>query len=231
MHIVDNLAPGLLLGMDIITPEKISLDVARAHLTLHRHNNMKVNVVLTAPEKPKVPRVRAKQRAVIAAHSVSMVPVGVVRPDDTPLVDNAIFVPQYNNATQRLEQLGGFYTQALELDDSGTRIAVRNDSDVDFVIPRHTYVGFVEAFDEREAYAANFTMDHALARFDHQLDNGNTLPPALRLSSDLSPFSDDEIPLRQDVDLSKCTDWNGVTVYVQDAEQRARIVAVLEKHT
>lgn len=85
MHVVDNLAPGLLLGIDIITPEKISFNVLKPCLLFHSHNSMIVDIILTVQEKSKVPRVRTKKRTVVEAHTVSVVLVDVVdtggRPD------------------------------------------------------------------------------------------------------------------------------------------------------
>lgn len=47
---------------------------------------------------------------------------------------------------------------------------MRNDSDNDFILARHTLVGFVESFDERDAYLVNEYTEAALVKFDDQLD-------------------------------------------------------------
>jgi hypothetical protein len=59
---VDNLALGLLLGIDIITPKKISLNVAKLYLTFGYYGDIYVPVTLSAPATPKLLRIRAKQR-------------------------------------------------------------------------------------------------------------------------------------------------------------------------
>lgn len=42
-------------------------------------------------------------------------------------------------------------------------MAVRNDSDKDFILPRHIFIGFVEAFDECDAYQVDMKPEAVLA--------------------------------------------------------------------
>lgn len=50
--------------------------------------------------------------------------------------------------------------------DTQAQVAVRNDSDADFVLARHTLGGSVEPFDERDAYRVDAHAEPALAHFD-----------------------------------------------------------------
>lgn len=54
---------------------------------------MLVGVALVAPEKPRVPKVRAAKRSVVKAYSVSVVPVDVMAKDvDTRPVICSLFL-------------------------------------------------------------------------------------------------------------------------------------------
>ncbi|KAJ5229433.1 hypothetical protein N7489_010141 [Penicillium chrysogenum] len=53
-----------------------------------------------------------------------------------------VFVPEYNAATEKLRDAGGFYSHLV--DGTFSTILARNDSDHEYVLPRHTYVGVAE---------------------------------------------------------------------------------------
>ena len=163
MHVVDGLGPGILLGVDIIVPEMIGYNPNESTLIFHRHNGAVAPVNVLAAKRPR-PRMRTTKKAVIAAHSVRKVEVSMMG-DALPEVE-CVFIPEYNNTTKALEESGGTYSLLAKADFS--HILVRNDSDKDYILPRHTYMGYVEACMDREVYrVAPDAHELAVARLDH----------------------------------------------------------------
>jgi hypothetical protein len=147
MRVVDGLTPGILIGMDIIMPELIGFDPTNSILTFNKHGGATAKVTCVAPRRPR-PRIRTTKRTVIPALTVQQVEVSMT---GEPLQgEDCIFVPQYNKATKALEETGGTY--ALLAKANFTQVLVRNDSDSPFILPRHTYVGYVESPQDGEVY-------------------------------------------------------------------------------
>ena len=173
---------------------------------------MKVPVTFLAPEK-KVPRVRTSWRTVIKPGTAQKVPVQVNNHD--PVLGHAVvFVPQYNNATKDLERDGGIYTHTA---DAGlTNMMMKNDSDKDLIVPRHTFVSFVECLHPQDVFCIEGDAhDLAVAWQYHQ----ETQKADDRLQVGPGEVDEDHIYRTP----------NGITVYAESEDERAQLFNLLDE--
>lgn len=195
VHIVDNLGPKMLMGVDIIGPEKMTLDAAASTVTMGCHNGMVVPVRMDPPEATwKKFRVKTAKRVVIPAHTVTAVPVAHPKLEDRATY---FFVPEYSQTTRAVEKAGGIYNHVVDANFSS--VHVRNDSAEDLVIPRHASLGFAQRYDESEVYMAKIDpAAHELAAYSGRAisafaPKASLDPKYLRKSADgITVFARDE---------------------------------------
>ena len=171
VHIVQRLAAKLLLGMDIIGPEKMVIDADARLVTLKSHNSCTFPIDLEPLEFfNRTRRVRNTKNVTVEAHTVTWVPVD----HRAKMIPEATyeFVPVYFSSTQYIEEKGGTYHHLV--DHGFSAVQIRNDSDTPFDIPRHTTLGHVvNEVAETQCYQVD-TEAHDLAALQKSSDHGTS---------------------------------------------------------
>lgn len=158
VHIVDTLKAKVLVGMDIIGPERMSANVDTKLLTIGSCEGTIVPVTIMLRPNSKVRRsIRSRNKMTIQPHALMQVPIKIA--GILPLGRDLSFQPEYNSNTSSLRQAGAIY--AYVVDSNMSFVQVRNDSDDPVVIPRHARLGMVTELEEEGCYAADVE-DHKL---------------------------------------------------------------------
>lgn len=138
VHIVDNLKAKLLLGMDIMTPERMIVNLDTKQLTLNSCRGLTTNLGVTARDNTRIRRViKPEGRIVVDANTIIRVPVRT----DQPLPDRDFLFEPY---------LVGAYAHIV--DCSLSAIYVRNESSSPITIRKSTSLGRLVEFQEQGCY-------------------------------------------------------------------------------
>lgn len=139
-HIVEELSPKLLVGIDIIGPKQINFDAVNKRLILMSHDSLTIPVDMD-PSDFKT-KVKTQKKVVIKLNTSAMIGIKL----DKPLKENRdyLFTLEYTSTTKLIEKAGGFYNAITDIDFD--RVQIRNDLDKDLVIPRHAFIGHLESF-------------------------------------------------------------------------------------
>ena len=202
-HIVDNLGPLMLIGMDIIGPEGIDCSIVRKELTFTRHKNTTTSIMVDPPELFRMQRkVQSLKRIIVPAHTITTMPIKLRSKQSLDNNKSYIFTPSYNGATEALLNKGGIYNHLV--DSNFSFVNVRNDSNTDVIIPRHTFIGYIESFQELECYPID-PESHDLAAY---MDDGSSIQD----NTETTPNSLTKIDNNQyKTDL-------GITIYAETEE-------------
>lgn len=166
-HIVENLGPLMLIGMDVIGPEGIDFSVVRKELIFTRHKNVTASIVVDPPEPfNRQRKVQSLKRMIVPAHTITTMPVKLRSKQCLDDNKSYIFTPAYNGATEALLNKGGIYNHLV--DSNFSFVNVKNDSDTDMIIPRHTFVGYIESFHELECYQIDLESHDLVAYMDDE---------------------------------------------------------------
>ncbi|SLM33512.1 reverse partial [Lasallia pustulata] len=149
-HVVDSLKAKFLMGVDILVPERICLNLSEGKMVVQSCKDLVAPIQITAKDNVRVRRiVRTEKRLVIPPGSVYKVPVEVQ--GQMPLPDrDFLFEPD----------LEGAYAHIV--DSTVPFICVKNSSWKEKILPRHTRVGTVTEYEEEECYPVDVE-DHSLA--------------------------------------------------------------------
>ena len=159
VHIVDRLKAKVLIGMDIIRPERMSANINTKLLTIRSCEGTIVPVTITPRPNSKVRRsIQSHNKMTVQPHALIQVPIKIA--GTLPSGRDLSFQPEYNSNTSTLRQAGAIYAHVVDANMSF--IQVRNNSDIPIVIPRHARLGMVTELKEEGCYAAD-TKDHKLA--------------------------------------------------------------------
>jgi hypothetical protein len=247
VHVVDKLGPHMLIGMDIIGPEQINFDVIKKKVTFHRHNDMTAPVTVDPPEYPNRQRkVHTTKKIVVPAHTVTTMPVQLK--SKQPLTDEKtyLFSPTYNGITEALQNKGGIYNHLV--DSNFSFVHVKNDTDNDMVIPRHTRVGYVELISEEECYTVD-AADQVFAMDLATLPELTTLPEPEEMEqvkdslAEKSPSPKENPPVRSFAQTlmpepltakplaaeHQFVTSNGITVYAESQENLEELLKILNE--
>lgn len=141
IHIVDDLKAGMLIGSDILTPERMNLDFATQTITIGSCRGMAVPMDSRARSEPIKRVVKATNRTILPPRTTREVQVmyhGEL-PDDRDL----LFEPQCSLA---LGYSGGVYAHIV--DASFKAVHVRNDTDQPVVISRKARLGMLGEYEQ-----------------------------------------------------------------------------------
>ena len=150
-HLVDNLKANVLIGMDVLGPERSVLDTDRKQLIL-RSCGLAVPMEIHSREgKPVNRAVRADKQLTLPPRSVTLVPTKL-RGQPLPLDRDYSFHPK---AGIPLEMgLEGGFSSAVT-DANVAAVEARNASESPVVLPKGFLMGYVKDFDEQGCYAAS----------------------------------------------------------------------------
>ena len=148
-HLVNNLKAKFLVGIDILAPERISLDLSNERMTIRSCKGLVAKVQITAKDNVRVRRiVRTEKKVVIPPNSVLKIPVSV-RGERLPDRDY-IFEPTRE----------GVYTHVV--DSTVPFVCVQNRNSTPMRIGDRTRVGILTEYEEEECYPVEVE-DHTLA--------------------------------------------------------------------
>ena len=141
-RIVNNLKAKLLVGMDILGPEKIDLRFTSEKMVMNSCKGLVVPITTTSRTgQPVKQNVQTVKKVLIEPHTLSKVPIwlrGTAELPDRTLM----FQPEYHNAIQQLaEGDGAIYVHVV--DSQMTFIQIRNNSNEPIVLGRHAHLGYI----------------------------------------------------------------------------------------
>ena len=122
-HIVKDLKARMLLGMDVISPERINTNITDQSAKISSCQNLKIPLSITPRSGGKVKRVvRIREKTVIEPHTMAFVKVKLAA---LPHDRDFSFHPEYNGNTEKLRHQRGIYAHIVDANMS--YIQVRND--------------------------------------------------------------------------------------------------------
>lgn len=194
IHVVDNLKANLLIGMDILGPEGVIVDLPKSKVIFTKCGEVAVPVQATARDNVRIRRVvRAERRQIIPPKATGTVEVSLRGKEPLPDRD-FLFEPSIN----------GVYTHLV--DTNFNFVTVRNDRTSPLVIPRHHRVGSVVEYEAEEGYPVDVENHSLAAKADPIKD-----PMVADFTNLLNPKS---VIGKVEVDPSLETKLpNGITIY------------------
>ena len=155
VHIVEDLKVNILIGVDILAPERMLVDLDTRPVTIRTCRNLTASITIMTRDNPNTQRlVRAKTHTVVPPFSYLQVSVKV---KDFPKDRDFIFEPGYDN---NLGEKGGLYTHVVDV--ALSFVHLRNDTNRAVTIQRHARLGMIMEFNENGCFLAN-PVDHPLA--------------------------------------------------------------------
>ena len=141
IHVVDDLKAGMLIGSDILTPERMAIDFATQSIKIGSCRGMTVPMDSRARSQPIKRTVKSAGKVTLAPRATAQVPVAYSGklPDDRDL----LFEPQ---CALPLGHAGGVYAHMV--DSSFQAVQVRNDTDRPVVIPRKARLGVLGEYEQ-----------------------------------------------------------------------------------
>ena len=154
-HVVDDLTAKALIGIDIMKPEGIVIDLEKDIMKIGACQNLEVPIVVTPRGSRTNATVYSSKRMTIPPHSNVAVPVtGPGKVLALPQDRDFIFEPQ------TLDALSAY---AHVVDHTMTAVFVRNDSDVPVTLPRKQKLGKVSDYDGADCCYSVDPENHDLA--------------------------------------------------------------------
>ena len=155
VHIVEDLKVNVLVGIDILAPERMLVDLDTRTVKIRTCGGLLAPITVATRYNPNTRRVvRAKGRTVLPPYSYLQVPVKF---KDLPGDRDFIFEPDYDHD---LGEKGGLYSHVV--DAALSFVQFRNDTEKPVTIQRHARLGMITGFNEDGCFLAN-PVDHHLA--------------------------------------------------------------------
>ena len=149
VHIVEELRAKVLMGIDIMGSEGITVDMSKKMAIIHSCDGISVPLSVTTRSNQRLHRpVLSKEVTTIPPRTVTMIPIK--RHADLPQDRDFLFEPQYNGITKRLEQTGSIYAHVV--DCNMTHVQVHNGSNNAFTLPTNTRLGILIEYDADGCY-------------------------------------------------------------------------------
>ena len=145
-HVVDDLRANMLIGNDVIVPQKMRLDPAGQRMEIGTCRDMVTEIEAVAKSAPVHRSIRTKSTVTIPAMSTASVPVsfqGKQLPDDRDF----LFEPQFKGD---LGHEGGVYAHIV--DSSVSFVQVRNATARPTQLTRRTRLGSIVEYHQAGAY-------------------------------------------------------------------------------
>lgn len=150
IHVVDNLKANILIGMDILGPEGVIIDLPNENVIFSKCGNVAVPVQATARDNVRIRRVvRSEKKQIIPPRSTGRIEVSLKGKQPLPDRD-FLFEPD----------MEGVYSHFVDADFGF--VSVRNDTASPRVVPRHQRVGSIVEYEAEESYQIDVE-NHSLA--------------------------------------------------------------------
>ena len=149
VHIVDNLSANALIGIDIMKPEGMMLDLQHDMMTVGSCDDLQVPISTRTKQSNQVDTaIFSITRKVVAPHTDMRIPVKARRKPlrNLPSDRDFIFEPAQHDSLS---------VCAHVVDNTMSEILVRNDSDQPIVLPKRTKLGKVVEYEANGCYAAD----------------------------------------------------------------------------
>ena len=157
IHIVDDLKANMLIGSDILGPERMLIDYNKEVLVLNCCRGMEIPMQVK-PLREKVNKVvRAYGVTTVPAHSSALVPIRL-RGKALPEGRDFMFIP---SETDRFGPGGGVLSHIT--DAHLCAVQVNNTTDRAVAIAKNTRLGVVQEFEEEGCYAMSSDYGHLAA--------------------------------------------------------------------
>ena len=255
-HVVDGLKANLLLGSDILGPQRMVVDYNKEMLVLGCCRGMTVPMTVT-PVKDKVKRVvRALGATVIPAHSSSLVPIRLRGTTELPAGRDFMFIP-YQQTSTRFGPGGGVLSHMT--DANMCAVQVNNATDKAVTIGKNSRLGTVQEYEEEGCYAASTEYSHLAAgsswvKKTFRIGVGMLAAAAPVTSTPVMPIQEPSALTSEPIpftgtsssgtatpnpattapsplsEQNECTIPNGITVYGITEEVRQQLTAVTEAY-
>ena len=148
IHVVSDLKAGMLIGSDILTPERMVIDFASQTIRIGSCKNMIIPMNSRARSSPIKRAIHASFRTILPARSTTSVPIAFA--GELPRDRDFLFEPKCD-----LELGIGGGAFAHMADSSFTSIQIKNDSEKDVILPLKTRIGTLGEFDQDGYFLIN----------------------------------------------------------------------------
>lgn len=150
--IVDSLRAQVLLGNNILGPEKMVLDLGRRTIKVGSYQDLTTELNIVNRGTPVKRAVRADKLVTVPANSVCAIPFRLRGQSDLPTERDFMFLPS-GPVTKQLGPEGGIFSHIV---DAHTGVVqARNTTSQDVVIPRNMKLGFIQEYEEDGCYFAS----------------------------------------------------------------------------
>lgn len=150
VHLTDDLKANMLIGTDVLTPHKFSLDCAAQIAIIGSCQNIKIAARSVAKPYSQVRRVvKAKSAITLEPNSITNVPVSYhgTLPDDRDF----LFEPEL---PINLGYQGGVFAHVV--DTAMTFVQAKNATSAPVVLPRHVRLGTVVEYEANGCYQVSY---------------------------------------------------------------------------
>ena len=239
IHIVDNLQAKVLLGMDFLGPERMTLDFEKRKLSIGSCQGMVTELDVQSRGSPISRVVRAQSLVTIPAYSVASIPIKMRGKASLPSGRDFMFLP-HDRATYDLGPEGGVFSRITDANLSV--VQARNATGKAVMIPRNAKLGVVQDYEEEgcfvglseDAHLAAGAISHGLTKTSAACVASKPLADPVQTSSK-SPIAHNTlkppatIPTTRDQPGPSCEHVtpNGITVYGEPSV-RDELIAVAE---
>lgn len=160
-HIVNNLKAKLLLSMNIMSSERIFIDIANRLIIVNSCQNLRIELSVTSRANDRIRRViHFKNRIVIKSRALVQISI---RSANLSNERDFCFELEYNDNTKELQQHDAIYAHIVDCNMSF--VHVRNDSDNSLIISRHTRLRTVVEVEDESCYVVD-SENHELTDVD-----------------------------------------------------------------
>ena len=212
VHIVDGMKAKILIGMDVIGPEKINLDIPQRTAFVSSCKNAAIPITVTPRSSQRVSHlIKAGKNVTISPYTHMMIPI---REQDLPPDRDLLFEP--------VDHSDGIAVYAHIVDCNMATVFARNDSESSINLHQDTLLGTVTEYEVDACFRAH--PDVAPLAATNDLPNQSTIIRdvfAMATETMLKEASAD--PLNKKERKME----NGVTIY-EDREDYADFKALME---
>ena len=146
LHVVDNLTAKALIGIDIMKPKGIIVDLQNDVMKIGSCQDLEVPIVVASKGSRTNATIYSSKRMIIPPHSNVAVPI---RGPSKQLLD----LPQDRDFIFEPQTLDSLSAYAHIVDHTMSKVFVRNDSDRPITLPRKQKLGKVTDYDGADCYS------------------------------------------------------------------------------
>ena len=147
LYIVDDLTAKALIGVDIMKPEGIIVDLQNDVMRIGSCQNLEVPIVVTSKGTRINATIYSSKRIVIPLYTNMAVPIR------SAATDRQLDLPQDRDFIFKPQTLDSLSTYTHVIDHTITKVFVRNDSDRTITLPRKQKLGKITDYDGADCYS------------------------------------------------------------------------------